>query len=242
MRLEAEQLGQHSFFRVAHWLPAHGFFGRSVNAGADHELINQLSGFRQFERHTYVSLRQVHGNKVIEISGRDIAVLPRGALHRIAEGDALLLHEPSLRTFGVGFVLRTADCVPLIFRAGEHWGLVHAGWRGLATGVVENTLKVLYERAPDQALEVAIGPAAGRRKYDVGSEVIEALGARGVIDNRGAKYFLALAETAANICRNNWNGPCSEVIAPVCTIESAVHWSHRREPHLSGRNLTFLGF
>ncbi len=65
----------------------------------------------------------------------------------------------------------TADCLPLLVcnRAGTHVAAIHAGWRGLASGVIENTLKALNLPADD--LLVWLGPAIGPTKFEVGEDV-----------------------------------------------------------------------
>ena len=75
-------------------------------------------------------LRQVHGNVVVE--AREYAQPP--------EADASVGGAP-----GVICVVRTADCLPVIFcrRDGTAFASAHAGWRGLAAGVLENTVAAL---------------------------------------------------------------------------------------------------
>jgi YfiH family protein len=67
----------------------------------------------------------------------------------------------------------TADCLPVLFAAdcGETVGAAHAGWRGLAAGVMEATFQAL-RAAPDSTL-VWLGPAIGPGHFEVGSEVRE---------------------------------------------------------------------
>ena len=85
------------------------------------------------------------------------------------EGDALVSFEPHQ----VCAVL-TADCLPVLFcnRRGDRVGIAHAGWRGLASGILEATVKALDE-VPNE-LMAWMGPAIGPRVYEVGSDVAEA--------------------------------------------------------------------
>lgn len=71
-------------------------------------------------------------------------------------------------------VVLTADCLPLLIcnRQGTHVAAVHAGWRGLAGGVIEATLKNLQQPAED--LLVWLGPAIGPQKFEVGEDVFQA--------------------------------------------------------------------
>ncbi|MNZ63515.1 Laccase domain protein YfiH [compost metagenome] len=103
-------------------------------------------------------LRQVHG---IVVAEADPAV--------VAEADASWSATP-----GIAAAVLTADCLPALFcdRAGTRVAAAHAGWRGLAGGVLEATLDALALPA-DQVL-VWLGPAIGPQAFEVGPEVREA--------------------------------------------------------------------
>ena len=77
-------------------------------------------------------------------------------------------------TPGVAALVMTADCLPVLFcdRAGTRVAAAHAGWRGLAGGVLENTLQALTFD-PAETL-VWLGPAIGPAAFEVGAEVREA--------------------------------------------------------------------
>ena len=104
-------------------------------------------------------LNQVHGISVAVHDGT--LVTP--------EADAAV-------TFEQGRVLAvlTADCLPVIFagRDGRRVGVAHAGWRGLAAGVLERT--VLALGVPAEQLVAWLGPAIGPAAFEVGGEVREA--------------------------------------------------------------------
>ena len=101
-------------------------------------------------------LEQVHGTAVVD-AGTDGA-------ERC--GDAVYVDRPGL----AGAVL-TADCLPVFFasRTGRRVAVAHAGWRGLAAGILEKTLA----RFPDAAGDVLVwlGPAIGPCHFEVGAEV-----------------------------------------------------------------------
>ncbi len=95
-----------------------------------------------------------------------------------AEGDlgeavAVLTRERGVR---VGVI--TADCVPILLAAGDLAGAVHAGWRGLAAGVVENALAACARAAPGAEISAAIGPCIGGCCYEVDAPVLEPLRVR----------------------------------------------------------------
>ena len=103
-------------------------------------------------------LSQVHGIRVVEADPA-----------RIHEADASWSATP-----GVACAILTADCLPVLFcdRAGTRVAAAHAGWRGLANGMLEATLHAL-ECEPDEAL-AWLGPAIGPQAFEVGPEVREA--------------------------------------------------------------------
>lgn len=82
------------------------------------------------------------------------------------------------RTPGVVCVVMTADCLPVLFadRAGTVVAASHAGWRGLAAGVLGETVAAMACRAGD--LIACLGPAIGPRHFEVGPEVRSAFIAR----------------------------------------------------------------
>ena len=112
--------------------------------------------------HHWAWMSQVHGTSLLEVDGPG----PAG------EGDALLTARP-----GLPLAVRTADCVPIVMHGPGAVAVVHAGWRGLAAGVVERTREVM-EQAGLPADRAAIGPAIGPCCYEVGDEVVAAFEGR----------------------------------------------------------------
>lgn len=70
-------------------------------------------------------------------------------------------------------VVKTADCLPLLIcdKKGEYVAAIHAGWRGLAAGVIENTLHKLPVQREN--LLIWLGPAIGPNTFEVGEDVRE---------------------------------------------------------------------
>jgi YfiH family protein len=106
-----------------------------------------------------VWLTQAHGTRVADL---DLPTEPGAA------ADAALTRQP-----GRICAILTADCLPVLFAAesGDAVAAAHAGWRGLAGGVIEATVRALSV-AP-QSLYVWLGPAIGPSHFEVGSEVRE---------------------------------------------------------------------
>jgi YfiH family protein len=103
-------------------------------------------------------LRQVHGTTVAIEPGDDEP-----------EADAAVTRAP-----GVVLAILAADCLPVVFAAddGSEVGAAHAGWRGLAGGVLEATVGAM--QTPAVNLVAWLGPAAGPGAYEVGEEVFAA--------------------------------------------------------------------
>ncbi|MFO7189924.1 MAG: peptidoglycan editing factor PgeF [Pseudomonadota bacterium] len=106
-----------------------------------------------------VWLRQVHGTQVVDAA----SAAP------YTEADGSVAHVRHI-VCGVW----TADCMPVLFadREGHAVGVAHAGWRGLAAGVLEATLARLGV-APERVMAY-LGPAISQRAFEVGNDVYEA--------------------------------------------------------------------
>lgn len=104
-------------------------------------------------------LRQVHGTQVLQCDA---------TTHRDSppEADASLT-----RTRGVVCVVQTADCLPVLLcdRRGATVAAVHAGWRGLATGIIDEALAQM--QVPPEQVLAWLGPAIGPDAFEVGDDV-----------------------------------------------------------------------
>ena len=100
--------------------------------------------------------------------------LPRGT----GEGVEPVADASVTSEAGVVLAILTADCLPVVFAAkdGSEVGAAHAGWRGLAGGVLENTIAAMRTAPAD--LIAWLGPAAGPQAYEIGEEVFDAFVAR----------------------------------------------------------------
>jgi len=129
-------------------------------------------------------LRQVHGTAVARHPG-DPGPEP--------EADALVAFAP-----GQVCAVLTADCLPVVFcdRAGSRVAVAHAGWRGLAGGILQATIGAL-ECEPGQVM-AWLGPAIGPSMYEVGADVAAAF--PGEFDQgftpRGERWLLDLYAVA----------------------------------------------
>jgi len=81
---------------------------------------------------------------------------------------------------GCALATLTADCLPVAIASRGAVAMVHAGWRGLAAGVIEAGVRAVSELGAEGSLHAAIGPGAGPCCYEVGEEVHAAFGERGL--------------------------------------------------------------
>lgn len=116
-------------------------------------------------------LQQVHGIRVARLEGAPVAA-PADAAVTARAGEAC--------------VVTTADCLPVLFcdRAGTRVAAAHAGWRGLAAGVLEAAVAAMD--APAGELLAWMGPAIGPKAYEVGEELRQAFVSR---DPKAAAAF-----------------------------------------------------
>ncbi len=207
--------------------------------------------------------RQVHGAVVQCVRAQDsrggqVALAETGTdwgdtrfarIPKSASGEAACLpasvdadgHATALR--GVGAMVLVADCLPVILGSEGAVAALHAGWRGLAAGVLEEGVRALREVGGDGEIAAVIGPGAGPCCYEVGAEVHAAFeggagprpASRAPADlgalHRGRHLDLpSLARErlqAAGVARVEDVG--------VCTICDARLFSHRREGLAAGR-------
>jgi YfiH family protein len=114
--------------------------------------------------------RQVHGATVQRVAAGLDPAHPRGgeAVAIDADGHATALRE-------LGTMVLVADCLPVIVGSDSAVAALHAGWRGLAGGVLEEGVRALRELGAEGELAAVIGPGARGCCYEVGEEVHSAL-------------------------------------------------------------------
>jgi len=174
-------------------------------------------------------LHQVHGCSVVdEVSAK-----------AGCEGDAVIGWDP-----GQVCAVLTADCLPILLtdHAGSRVAAIHAGWRGLAAGVIEATVSRLTS-APSNLL-AWLGPAIGPQAFEVGPEVREHFLARdsaagaAFVAHPGGKWladiFLLARQRLAKLgVEEVWGGG-------LCTYADPEHfYSHRRDG-ITGRMASLI--
>ncbi|MFZ0092000.1 MAG: polyphenol oxidase family protein [Solirubrobacteraceae bacterium] len=166
-------------------------------------------------------VHQVHGSDVRTLT----ADTPTPAQRPRADGQATDLR-------GVAAGALVADCLPIAVAGHGSVAMLHAGWRGLAGGVIASGVAAVRELGADGELVAAIGPGAAPCCYEVGEEVHAAFA--DVADaHRGAN--LDLKAIARRQLEDAGVGPVLDI--GMCTICSPPQllFSHRRDHGITGR-------
>lgn len=140
----------------------------------------------------------------------------------------------------------TADCLPVLLcdLAGTVVGVAHAGWRGLAAGVLEHAVAAMRERGPGEIL-AWFGPAIGPQQFEVGQEVLDAFVAQDAASRaaftasagREGQFFadiyrlarLRLAQVGVRrVSGGSW-----------CTVSDTRFYSYRRDA-ITGRMASLI--
>jgi YfiH family protein len=165
---------------------------------------------------------QVHGTRIGWIG-------KRAPVDFVRRTDGLFTREP-----GVALGVFTADCVPVLFAwpAEGIVGVVHAGWRGLAAGIIRKACRGLLRRSGRKTLRglrVAIGPHIRSCCYEVSRDVARAFPQSTVARGTDSRWYVSLSgEARRQLTEEGLDaGALSE--APFCTKDDRRFFSHRRD-------------
>ena len=182
-----------------------------------------------------VWLNQVHGTRVLElpITSNDVSL----------EADAVMTTTP-----GVVCAVMTADCLPVLFadKAGRVVGAAHAGWRGLAAGVLEALVHKMTSSIHGQAQDLLawLGPAIGPAAFEVGDDVRDAFvsldAANGTYFKPGAagKWLADLPGIAT--AKLHALGLSSVTPSGCCTYTQSDRFYSFRRDQVTGRMATMI--
>lgn len=182
-------------------------------------------------------LRQVHGTGVQRFDAP--AVAQAADAEPIA--DAAVTSAP-----GVVLAILTADCLPVVFAArdGREVAAAHAGWRGLADGMLEATLAAM--RTPAADVIAWLGPAAGPAHYEIGADVREAFLAHSdsadtaFAATRPGHWRVDLYALARQRLQAAGMNPAGIHGGDQCTITDPSRWFSHRRDRRSGRMATLV--
>ena len=185
---------------------------------------------------TPVYMNQVHGKAVARLVAADL----RGEAP-VHAADASITTEP-----GIACVAQVADCLPVLFAAPEARavGAAHAGWRGLAAGVLEAALHGVCEAAACEPREVRtwLGACIGPTAFQVGGDVLAAFDAapdsprfrphapgKWLADLAGLARDRLIAAGVADISGGTW-----------CTVSDPSRFFSFRRDRVTGRMAAFI--
>lgn len=177
-------------------------------------------------------LRQVHGATVVDASTVTAPV----------DADAAWTDRP-----GVVAAVMVADCMPVLLadRAGRCVAVAHAGWRGLAGGVLQNTVRAVRRQLDDEEAELVawLGPSIGPAHFEVGGEVLEAMrvhlpDAATAFVPHGDRYRADLAALGAQALRSV--GVTAVHGGSACTWSDPARFYSYRRDRVTGRHAALV--
>ncbi len=197
---------------------------------ADCDLSPRSKDWERFDaffgvQYTYALVSQVHGDMVLKAEKPGLQ----------GEADALSTSVP-----GLVLAIRTADCVPILVESETTVFAIHAGWRGIANGIITKTLLHV-----DGLRAAAIGPCISLEAYEVGWEVVDGIVTSGVpkeifVQERDPRPHVDLKAAAAYQLRRC--GISTIDVLPHCTYLNKQFHSYRRDGNSSGRLAGLIGF
>jgi len=172
-------------------------------------------------------LTQVHGDRIV--LAEHAADLP--------EADGIISDNPD-DILGI----LTADCLPVLAWSDDPplIGALHAGWRGLAKGIVAKGIRRMQSLGA-RAIRLSLGPAIGPCCFEVGRDVaVEFQGAAS--RHRDGRYFLDLWKIAVSQAEDAGVERQNIRILRLCTrCQAALFFSYRRDGYATGRNISLIG-
>ena len=188
-----------------------------------------LKVFTKFEDIPIQYMDQVHGNKLETILSH--SSLP------IDETDSLFSSTSNL-ALGV----LTADCLPIALskKDGSEFAMLHAGWKGLLSGVIESTLTSFTKGCSD--VSAWIGPSISQKNYEVGNDLYESFvkkddESESNFKEKGYDKWLFSLHGEAKRILGKYN--INVDLSSVCTFESESLFSYRRD-HTENRILSII--
>lgn len=174
----------------------------------------------------------------LEQTHSTICIIPENENNRNADA-------ATTRSFKHPLVILTADCLPITLCSiqGDEIAAIHAGWKGLFNGIVENTISKMTSNASE--LLAWIGPAICQKCYEVGEEVYSSFTEKYPLSHQafkpsGTKWLANLPQIAKLIL--NLQGVTAVYQSDLCTFElKNEFYSYRRESQ-TGRIGTFIWF
>ena len=205
-----------------------------ISVSANRARFHQICGAQP------VFLKQVHGARVVRLTQAD------------ALADAVLLEADASATTesGLACTIQVADCLPVLFASpdGRAVGAAHAGWRGLAGGVLQATALAVCELAGCSPADLSawLGPCIGPRRFEVGADVLAGFGLDTQDEQPTPRFVRQLGSGAdapkwladlPGLARDRLNalGVVKVSGGQWCTVEDASRFFSFRRDRVTGR-------
>ncbi|MFC3907718.1 peptidoglycan editing factor PgeF [Legionella dresdenensis] len=204
--------------------------GLHVNDNAEHVFANRASVIQRLTLPSPPAwLDQIHSTKCVLLEQDNER-----------QADAAIT-----RSAGNVIAIMTADCLPILLcnRQGTEIAGIHAGWRGLVNGIIENTLTRLYSNASDMI--AWIGPSICGKCYEVGDDVRNAClnhyaFAADYFMPHGNKWLANMPAIAEAVLKQNGIGSVYQ--SGACTFEEINHFYSYRRDQQTGRMVSLIWF
>jgi polyphenol oxidase len=214
---------------------AHGNMSSVSGEGSQHGAQARERLRKRIGAQWLVRGKQVHG-AIVELVGDGLEAPPgappiRAHVHIPASDAAAPVVEAdghATAVDGVGLMVLAADCLPVVLGTPGAVVALHAGWRGLLAGVIEEGVRVLGGPSGASDAVAVIGPGAGACCYEVGEEVHAAFGG---IHRKGSRIDLKAIARERLLA----SGVAEVRDLGLCTICDERFFSHRREGERAGR-------
>jgi YfiH family protein len=231
--------GSHVLFTAR----AHGNLSSVGGVDAEHGLQARERLRRQVGVERLLRGYQVHGTTVQRVRGGARKREPDGEVELEARADTELPRDSTAQPDveadgqatdkrGLGALVLTADCLPVALGTDGAVAMVHAGWRGLAAGVLEEGVRVVRELGGSGEMAALVGPGAGPCCYEVGEEVHAAFGGGYRIEGPATRNIDLKAIARDRLLAA---GVLEVRAVAACTICDERFFSHRREGARAGR-------
>lgn len=202
-----------------------------------HGFLNRFESdtpVKLFKSAPYVMVKQIHDSKIIEVKNSTI---------KNNNYDGMITKKKLL------LAIRTADCLPVFFFDSRKKivGAVHAGWKGLKSGILKNTINKLIKSGSNiNNIYVSIGPHIGFCCYKVSKDRIDEFNKlletdKKFYEYRKSSWYLNLGKIA-EIQLFQMGVSINQIdILPICTYCDLDYFSYRREGSQTGRMLNIIG-
>jgi polyphenol oxidase len=183
---------------------------------------------RDLDSKRIITLNQVHEDAIVRTSEMIEGEIP--------EADGVISDNPADT-----LVIRTADCVPVLLSSEEGiFAAVHAGWKGLAKGVIGKCILMMKEMGASN-ISAAIGPAIGPCCFRVGEDVAQLLPSQFQRIENSIKY-IDLWETAKAQALSAGVEDHKISVQRICTCcREELFFSYRRQAENAGRQVSVIG-